>query len=565
MKRSRASVVLGVLSTVLVVLLVGAATERTSPGRIASVHGRIAELDGGQACAKCHGGWFGDMQGACLDCHPAIAKQLAERRGLHGTLPPAQAGHCAECHGEHHGDAFRLVNKLAFAQAGVPDPQRFDHARVGYTMAGAHLALTCAECHPHADAELVPEGAQRFLGLRQDCASCHGDPHQGRMRFACTTCHDQIAFEAIVVPGHEQWLPLDGAHVAVGCRQCHVAGSPHALEALQPGRHQQARQCADCHAAPHGQPFLLGNAGDAGVAPAAVCAQCHRLDLPRFADLRVTVTPAQHAHGGFPLQAPHAGLVCAVCHLPGASYAERHPGRGPDDCAACHGDAHGGQFATGPFAAAGCRGCHAATHWTPHEFDLAHHARTALPLEGRHATGACNGCHAEPPAGEPRRFRGTPHRCEACHDDAHRGAFAHAEAKLQAAPRGSCALCHGAEAFATLAHDRFDHRDWTGFPLDGAHAQIECTDCHARTETPDQFGRRFGRVHGTVGTATDCTTCHGDPHRGTFATGALPALVDGRESCLRCHDTASFRALPHGFDHAAATGFALSGAHAELA
>jgi hypothetical protein len=560
----RTGVLLGIVSAIGVLLVVMAATERKSPGRVSSVHGRIAELDGGESCSKCHGGWFGDMRSACSECHGDIATQLTERRGLHGTLAVEVASNCSNCHGEHHGDEFQLVNRLAFAQAGVPDHKRFDHARIGFVMAGRHLELECRECHLHADATLLPEGQKRYLGLQQQCASCHADPHGGRMQFDCTTCHGQHTFAEPGLADHDRWLPLHGAHAAVGCRQCHAESTAHALEALRPGAAERGRQCADCHQAPHAPAFLLGNAAAAAQTPTGVCVVCHALDLPKFTDPGVTVTPAQHAHGGFPLQAPHDDVACADCHRPGTTWTERHPGRAPQQCRSCHGDPHHGQFDSGPFAADGCVACHAATHFAPHEFDRDHHARAALPLDGAHAQLECKQCHADPAPDVPRTFRGTPSRCEQCHDDVHGDAFAAHGERLRAAPRGSCALCHGTEAFAALDHARFDHADWTGFRIDGAHAQIECTDCHARTSAPDPLGRRFGRIPEHGAGVASCATCHGDPHAGAFDRGALPTAIDGRSGCVRCHDTASFRALPHGFDHGAATGYVLAGRHAEL-
>jgi hypothetical protein len=556
------AIVLGALSAIAVLLLVFAATDRKSPGRVSTVHGRIEELDGGNACAKCHGGWFGDMRSACSECHADVAAQLVQRRGLHGSLEPDLAGNCSTCHGEHHGDEFKLVNRLAWALAEVDDPSKFDHARVGFAMGGRHLELACATCHRQADVELLPEGTKRYLGLQQDCASCHADPHQSRMQFSCTNCHGQETFEVRGVADHERWLPLVGAHAGLDCRACHAEGEPHALEALQPGKHADARQCADCHQTPHGEAFLAGNAAAAAVARPAVCAVCHPTELLKFTDPGVTVTPAQHAHGGFPLAVPHDQVACAECHRPDAAYSQRHTGRRAEECASCHEDPHGGQFQSGPYAAQGCIGCHAATHFEPHGFDRDHHARAALPLDGRHAELECKQCHADPAASEPRQFRGTPHRCEQCHFDAHRGAFADVAVRLAAEPRGSCAVCHGTTAFAELDHEHFDHRDWTGFGIDGAHAQIDCTDCHARTPEPDQFGRRFGRIPEHGDGVASCATCHGDPHGEAFA--ALPTQLDGRAGCLRCHDTASFRALPHGYDHGAATGFALTGRHGEL-
>ncbi|MBX3462248.1 MAG: hypothetical protein KF830_03685 [Planctomycetes bacterium] len=563
MNRLRTGILVGVVSAVGVLLLAVSAAERKSPGRVSTVHGRIAEIAGGEACSACHGGWFGSMRRSCTGCHADVAGQIERADGLHGRLAAPLAADCTNCHSEHHGGDFRLVNALAFSLAGVPDVAQFDHRLVGFEMAGVHLTLDCTRCHPHAEAELVPEGQKRFLGLSRDCASCHDDPHQGRMQVGCATCHGQDSFAERSVPAHEEWLSLRGAHAGADCRTCHPADTPQALERLRPGAHQSGRQCADCHATPHSEPFVAGNARLAGVPRAAVCRECHPLDLPRFTDLRASITPAQHAHGGFPLAAPHDEVVCAGCHAPWQGYAERHPGRAPRDCAACHEDPHAGQFAGGPFAA-GCTACHAATHFAPPLFDRGQHERTALPLTGRHTEIDCHECHTDPGDEGARRFRGTPSRCEQCHADAHAGRFAHASTRLAAVPQGACAACHGTTAFAHVDHQAFDHAAWTEFPIDGAHAQIDCADCHRPQPAPDATGRRFGRVPRHGDGFGGCATCHGDPHQGAFDGPNAPANVDGRTGCERCHDSVSFRVLPHGFDHGAFTGFPLQGAHAKL-
>lgn len=564
MSKARTGLVLAIVSAIAVLLLAMAVTERKPPGAISAVHSRVEAIAGGEACAACHGGWFGSMRSACCACHADIQAQITARRGLHGSLEPGVAGDCATCHGEHHGEGFQLVNRLAFAQAGAPDPDKFDHNLVGFPLGGVHLSMACKDCHANADVAVLSEGNKRFLGLRGECAACHADPHEGRRKFDCGACHGQTSFAQPTAPGHERWLRIDGAHAKVGCYQCHAPGTVTALEQLRPGSHQGGRQCADCHETPHSAPFLAGNAAASDVAPKAVCAVCHPIDYPKFTDRRVTVTPERHVHGGFPLQAQHAGVACQKCHKPDVTYKERHPGRAAGNCHFCHGDPHGGQFAEGPFAAEGCAGCHNGTGFQKHSFGIAQHARTGMPLDGRHINVQCEKCHKDPPNEQPRQFRGTPSRCEQCHADAHDGAFAHAEQRLAAHPRGTCAHCHRTQGFAQLDHERFGHREWTGVPIDGAHAQIECTGCHERSARPDRLGRTFGRIPKRGGVKGECITCHRDPHEGLFDRAAVPAEVEGRRGCERCHDTASFRAVDHGFDHGMFAGWPLGPAHGKL-
>ncbi|MCR9246724.1 MAG: hypothetical protein NXI31_16950 [bacterium] len=567
-KHSRAGIWVGIASLLGVLMLAFVNLDREPPGPVSAVHGAIASIEGGSNCAACHGGWFGDMQKACSECHEDVATQISDGAGLHGRLAPGVANNCSTCHGEHHGTDFRLVNRLAFAQAGVADPDAFDHTLVGFEMAGAHVELGCQDCHVNAEAEVLAEGQKRFLGLSQRCDTCHADPHGGRMQLACTSCHTQDTFQTRFVPNHDNWLALDGPHGNATCRDCHSADSPRALERMSPLDRRSNRQCGDCHDSPHSEQFVAGNATAQNVTVNASCESCHPLDLLHFADPNVTVDATQHAHSGFPLAAQHAGVTCNKCHSPppngSADYATRHPGRTPTDCRSCHEDPHAGQFDVGPFAAKGCVSCHADTHFTPHEFDRDKHALSRFPLTGAHDDLDCDSCHRDPESGNARQFHDTPHRCEQCHGDAHRGAFAAHDAELQANPQGTCAECHGTDSFRNLDLSAFHHGERTGFAIDGAHDQIECTDCHTRQPRADEYGRTFGRILGDSAAFAGCASCHPDPHQGQFDGAGVPATIDGRNGCARCHDTVSFRTLPHGFAHAEFTGFALTGRHAEL-
>jgi hypothetical protein len=559
---------IAITSAAIVIYLGIGYVGRTSPGPLATVHEREKKLVGLGSCANCHGGWLGNMTDSCVECHGDIGKQLEGKSGLHGSMRPELATECARCHSDHRGIEFAMVNKLSFAEAGVPDRDKFDHNTIGYDMRGKHLEQTCDKCHKNADVAVLPEGGKRFLGLSQSCATCHEDVHKGTMGQECASCHGQEAWDRLHSEGHEKHLALVGGHGDVACRTCHAQGDPiHSLEAIGAGRELFPRDCELCHESPHRGEFVEGVALLVGKTTGQGCVTCHVAEHVAFKDESHARMPAaQHACSGFPIDAPHDKVLCEKCHTAPKgkedTFAARYPGRGADDCKACHEDIHRGQFAEGPFAAAGCVGCHDRQHWEPHAFDVKKHERAKLPLTGRHATIECNECHERKDEEKPRVFRGTPATCDPCHEDAHQGYFGRFAKELSKDPAGTCARCHLTTAFRDVPAEGFDHKRWTAFPLEGAHAQSACESCHRRTDKPDARGRSFGWIEKRYGKVKGCVTCHADPHRGEFDREGLPLKVDGKEGCVRCHVETSFRTFPNGFDHGKWTGFVLDGKHA---
>jgi hypothetical protein len=547
-----------------VLYFVVADMSRTSPGPLSAVHQRESKLSGLGSCSQCHGGWFGEMTEACLECHEPIAAQLDSGAGLHGAVAKEHGRHCAPCHSEHHGEGFDVVNRQSFIQAGVPDPEKFDHNLVGYAMEGKHLELECEKCHENAKVDVLPAGETRFLGLARDCAECHEDPHKGKMSVACAECHTERSFEEHFSRGHEEHLHLLGGHADVGCRDCHAPDTVHALEEIGTGLGTAARACADCHESPHSPEFVAGIGIVAKRKIGATCLACHQAEHTGFADERLTVTPEHHAQSGFALTEPHHEVACEKCHAPGAEFAARYPGRDANHCATCHDDPHGGQFGAGPFGANGCLECHDRKRFEPPAFDVEKHVGTSMALTGRHVETECRACHKVPAENQPRVFRGTEGRCASCHGDAHRGFFAPHVEVLEKTERGTCAACHTTEAFSTSGGDAdFDHAQWTGFAIVGAHAQSACEACHPRGAEADSQGRTFGRVADHFGEYKGCATCHENPHGDDFDGKARPKEVEGRTGCARCHSQTSFRSFPEEFDHGLWTGFRLRGAHAE--
>lgn len=554
---------------------------RTAPGELLAAHARIEGLADAESCSSCHGGWTSSMTSSCLECHETIQAHLDGEIGLHGMLDAAVAENCAGCHSDHHGHGFRAVNDLSFARAGVADRLEFDHRLIEFDMRGKHTELECKGCHEHAEAEVVPEGAHRYIGLNQTCVTCHEDVHEGAFSTTCTVCHDQASFTDHHFNGHASLLELAGPHSELSCRECHAEGSAHSLEVLRgpQGARPVSRSCAECHDQPHTEAFVERAASIQGVLHVEnltgrerneLCAGCHEPHLFSFEE--ASVSPLEHAASGFSLAFPHGDLDCAACHDPDVSWSERYPGRDADSCATCHGDPHDGQFQGLEFAAVagfaggsvdriGCLVCHERAHFEPHTFEEAAHAGTDLPLTGAHAELRCDACHDD--VGGVRMFHGTDHKCESCHHDAHEGFFASVLGTLDDTPKhGDCARCHDPVRFSGVPEERFDHERWTGYALTGSHRTAECTSCHTPRETPDAAGRTFGRVADLHGTVEGCATCHDDVHEGRFDAAHLPQRTAEREDCARCHSTASFRALPHGFDHGLWTGWELDDAHA---
>ena len=272
------------------------------------------------------------------------------------------------------------------------------------------------------------------------------------------------------------------------------------------------------------------------------------------------VAPARAQVSPGPLAKAHAALDgnlgCVKCHGKGEGEMDRrcmacheeiatlvkdgrgfHAREGKQDCAHCHPDHGGRDFAL--------------IAWpdkSPEKFD---HARAGWPLKEKHAAVACAKCHAAANvkgamAGTVKVKRdvvwaGLDSNCRACHEDIHRGALG-----------GDCTKCHSEKGWRPAAN--FDHAQ-TAFALTGLHAGVACAKCHeAASLKPARDAK--GRViplykplpHG------ECSACHADPHRASFGA-----------RCADCHVTAGFKVIAKGrFDHSR-TRYPLRGRHAAVA
>jgi hypothetical protein len=205
-------------------------------------------------------------------------------------------------------------------------------------------------------------------------------------------------------------------------------------------------------------------------------------------------------------------LACESCHVTSLAAAL------PSTCAGCHrtDDPHGGGLGTK------CGDCHNSTQWVQTKFD--HTEVSGFALLGAHAELECASCHT---AGTTAGATATLNReCGSCHaEDPHEGQLG-----------ARCDSCHAQHTW--LSPPRFDH-GLVAFPLLGKHAALQCSACHASLAFHDAGGM--------------CSDCHEkqDPHSGAFGS-----------ACGTCHTAVEWRATS--FDHGAATGFALTGAHDQV-
>ncbi|HSN73675.1 MAG TPA: cytochrome c3 family protein, partial [Anaerolineae bacterium] len=152
------------------------------------VGGVLSHADTGGDCAACHTAPWNpaNMAERCLDCHTAIAADLADPASLHGALQVQGASmDCRQCHTEHQGAAAHLT---------PADMDTFPHDVVGYSLAGHGLradgtSFACQDCHN--------ESLARFDVLT--CDDCHrqADPtymqtHVADFGTDCLGCHDGI-------------------------------------------------------------------------------------------------------------------------------------------------------------------------------------------------------------------------------------------------------------------------------------------------------------------------------------------------------------------------------------
>lgn len=203
-------------------------------------------------CDRCHqetDSWL-DVPRSCYGCH-------AQEDIHEGALGIA----CADCH-----------------QASAWEESTFDHLQSQFPLTGAHQELPCSDCHAEPT----------FVGIPQDCYSCHmdDDPHEGRFGTDCGACHETAAWDEDVFDHSLSDFPLTGAHALLPCESCHV-------DKVYRGT---SSYCADCHGQPSYHAGVLGDN----------CAACHNVS---------SWLPASYnGPHSFPYRHGGGSGSCRTCH-----------------------------------------------------------------------------------------------------------------------------------------------------------------------------------------------------------------------------------------------------------
>lgn len=409
------------------------------------------------------------------------------------------------------------------------------------------LSQLCLDCHD--EIRFDRNNKKGFHGLNplsstKSCNTCHTD-HLGRDA-------DIISMQVDIFDHQHTNFPLQGKHVALECSSCHDLDQKYReVDSQCVSCHKDddfhngalGQECESCHQPQSWQKretfdHSTTNFPLEGLHAEAACNSCHAGQVYEFEQTTcITCHKATDVHAGkngeqcdtchsvegwdqrifdhsttdFKLFDKHAEIPCRACHTNGIVQKQT-----PQSCHGCHADddVHLGRNGKQ------CDDCHKTVAWNKQWFD--HFAKSNFPLDGQHSKLACTQCHSGALTDE------LPRDCATCHaaDDPHKNP------KMQI-----CATCHITEGWHTI--NQFDHH-FTNFPLVGMHQIVPCENCHIA----NQF----------VGTQGECVNCHkADDHHG----GALG------EQCETCHSPNAWNLWQ--FDHQEVVGYALLGAHQDLA
>jgi hypothetical protein len=262
-------------------------------------------------------------------------------------------------------------------------------------------------------------------------------------------------------------FPLVGHHRKVSCKSCHkksLSSKP------------KHKRCLDCHKDYHKGEFVKNN-------KITDCNECHS----EYGFSPSSYTLRKHNTSNFKLIGAHKAIACIGCHIKNDKWKFRISGQ---KCKYCHKNIHGNSISKKFFDENKCESCHTAISWLDVKFE---HSKTKFELLGKHKAISCSDCHFDKSKvnDSSKHFIALTSKCTSCHNDIHRGQFTDGTINV-------CTKCHTNNNWQPTF---FDHNQ-TKFKLDGAHKNVDCSECH-KTITD----KKCNYVHYKI-EDTRCINCH---------------------------------------------------------
>jgi mRNA-degrading endonuclease YafQ of YafQ-DinJ toxin-antitoxin module len=510
-----------------------------------AVHNEYYVLQGAHAsiandCFTCHNGNYNSTPNTCFACHTDDYNQTTDPNHASAQFPTA----CEDCHSQtawepstfnHDGQYFPIYSGEHQGE--------WDACSDCHTNPSNYAVFTCTTtCHPQNEMNNEHNGVSGYQYNSEACFACHPTGSSGG-----AFNHNSSSF------------PLTGAHITVGCAECHsngYTGTPTECLACHDDDFNQTANpnhnalgiptdCATCHTTnPDWKPATFGIHNQfypltgAHATVASDCFACHAgnynntsnqcsgchinnynqstnpnhsaLAIPTTCETCHTTNPDwQPATFGihnqyYVLQGAHASIAndCFTCH--NGNYNST-----PNTCFACHTDDYNQttdpNHASAQFPTA-CEDCHSQTAWEPSTFN---HDGQYFPIYSGEHQGewdACSDCHTNP--SNYAIFTCTT----TCHPQGEMN-NEHSGVSGYQYNSAACFACHP----TGNSGGAFNHNS-SSFPLTGAHITVECAECHSNgyAGTPteclachdDDFNQSTNPNHNALGLPTDCATCH---------------------------------------------------------
>ncbi len=234
----------------------------------------------GLACGQCHAsGTFASTPTGCNGCHNQTFVATTNPNHIAAGFPTD----CSLCH-----STATWLNAT------------FDHSKTLFPLTGAHVGLTCSNCH----------ASGVFVGLSTTCVSCHQakfnattNPNHITSGFPtdCQVCHNTSAWVPSSFNHNNTPFPLTGAHTGVACTNCHIGG-------------RYAGTPTDCYSCHKSVFTTTTNPNHVAAAFPTTCQTCHNT---------TSWAGATFNHTWFSIYSgTHAGkwTTCADCHTNPSDY-----------------------------------------------------------------------------------------------------------------------------------------------------------------------------------------------------------------------------------------------------